>query len=58
MTNAISNSLAMSDMATTLHSCTNSRAHERKGPLIIDHGKGIFVYDLNGKEYIEGMAGL
>ena len=28
------------------------------GPLIIERGKGVRVYDENGKDYIEAMAGL
>src|SRR3546814_12852299 len=32
--------------------------HEANGPLVIERGKGIYVYDDQGKEYIEGMAGL
>jgi 4-aminobutyrate--pyruvate transaminase len=28
------------------------------GPLIIERGEGVFVYDTEGKAYIEGMAGL
>jgi 4-aminobutyrate--pyruvate transaminase len=34
------------------------KAHEAAGPFIVNEGKGIFVYDDQGKEYIEGMAGL
>lgn len=58
MTKALSNSLAATDVASGLHPYTDARAHERKGPMIIDRGKGIYVYDVNGKEYIEGLAGL
>lgn len=54
----LSNSLAHLDVTTTLHPYTDARAHERQGPVIIDRGKGIHVYDDAGKEYIEGLAGL
>ncbi|MCL6706299.1 aspartate aminotransferase family protein [Pseudomonas sp. R2.Fl] len=54
----LSNSLAATDIATTLHPYTNLRQHEQTGPLIISHGDGIRVYDERGKEYIEGLAGL
>lgn len=53
-----SNSLAHADISTSLHPYTDAREHERVGPLIIDRGKGIHVYDQGGKEYIEGLAGL
>ena len=53
-----SNSLAMRDIAHVLHPYTNWVKHEKEGPLVIEEGKGIFVRDSEGKEYIEGMAGL
>jgi 4-aminobutyrate---pyruvate transaminase len=34
------------------------RRHERIGPIVIDRGSGIYVYDDEGREYIEGLAGL
>ncbi|MEH6401728.1 MAG: aspartate aminotransferase family protein [Sneathiella sp.] len=52
------NSLASRDVQSLIHSYTNLSAHEEQGPLIIETGKGIYVYDDNGKEYIEGLAGL
>ncbi|RUY94352.1 MULTISPECIES: aminotransferase class III-fold pyridoxal phosphate-dependent enzyme, partial [unclassified Mesorhizobium] len=55
---ALSNSLAAADIATTMHPYTNLRQHEETGPLIISRGDGIRVYDERGKEYIEGLAGL
>ncbi len=56
--NEISNSLAAADIAHQMHPYTNMRAHEEQGPMIMTHGKGVYVYDSTGKEYIEGMAGL
>jgi 4-aminobutyrate--pyruvate transaminase len=53
-----SNSLAMRDVAHVLHPYTNWVKHEKEGPLVIEQGKGVFVTDSEGKEYIEGMAGL
>ncbi|WP_020592666.1 aspartate aminotransferase family protein [Kiloniella laminariae] len=52
------NSIARRDIAYCLHPYTNARAHEKKGPLVMTHGKGIEVFDDQGKSYIEGMAGL
>jgi 4-aminobutyrate--pyruvate transaminase len=46
------------DKAYHLHSYTNARALEKDGALVMDRGEGIYVYDTNGKQYIEGMAGL
>ncbi|MEK9660495.1 MAG: aminotransferase [Alphaproteobacteria bacterium] len=52
------NSAAARDIAYYVHPYTNMKAHEDAGPFIINEGKGIYVYDDQGKEYIEGMAGL
>ncbi|MBL4739745.1 MAG: aspartate aminotransferase family protein [Sneathiella sp.] len=52
------NSLASRDVQSLIHSYTNLSVHEQQGPLIIETGKGIYVYDDSGKEYIEGLAGL
>ncbi|MET0185768.1 MAG: aminotransferase class III-fold pyridoxal phosphate-dependent enzyme, partial [Achromobacter sp.] len=56
--NILSNSLAAADIASIMHPNTNLRQHERTGPLVIERGEGIRVYDDRGKEYIEGLAGL
>jgi 4-aminobutyrate---pyruvate transaminase len=54
----LSNSLAAADIATGFHPFTNARLHETKGPLIMDRGEGIYVYDVNGKQYMESFGGL
>ncbi|MDE4276619.1 aspartate aminotransferase family protein [Phaeobacter gallaeciensis] len=56
--NQRSNSLHASDMAHSMHPYTNMRLHEEKGPMIITGGNGARVYDDQGKEYIEALAGL
>ena len=53
-----SNSAAVRDIASVLHPYTNARRHEEAGPMVITEGKGIYVYDDQGREYIEGLAGL
>ena len=50
--------LARTDIDAVLHPYTNLAKHSETGPLVITHGKGIYVYDEQGKEYIEGLAGL
>ncbi|WP_121063327.1 aspartate aminotransferase family protein [Chachezhania antarctica] len=52
------NSLHASDIAHSMHPYTNMRLHEEKGPMIMTHGDGARVYDSEGKEYIEALAGL
>jgi 4-aminobutyrate--pyruvate transaminase len=44
--------------AFLLHPATNARRHETRGPTIIERGSGIYVYDDQGREYIEGIGGL
>jgi 4-aminobutyrate--pyruvate transaminase len=46
------------DIAHCIHPYTNLKLHLQRGPLILTEGKGIYVYDREGKEYIEGLAGL
>src|SRR6266480_3682057 len=50
--------LAVRDLETLVHPYTNLATLRETGPLIIERGQGVFVYDSNGKAYIEGMAGL
>ncbi|MDE4305126.1 aminotransferase [Phaeobacter gallaeciensis] len=42
-------------MAPVIYPTTNLTATEQ---MCIDHAQGIYVYDTDGKEYIEGLAGL
>ena len=55
---AVLNSPHARDIASLLHGMTNPIRLEREGPLILDEGHGVFVTDIEGNEYIEGMAGL
>lgn len=52
------NSPAARDVAYFLHPYTNAKAHEEQGPMIIERGEGVYVYDDAGKPYLEAMAGL
>lgn len=52
------NSLSARDVAYQIHPYTNARRHERIGPIVIERGSGIYVYDDQGREYIEALAGL
>lgn len=57
MKKAIS-TLAQKDIRHHLHPYTNARAHQEIGPLVIERGEGVYVYDEQGNAYIEAMAGL
>ncbi|MEO9529228.1 aspartate aminotransferase family protein [Roseibium sp.] len=52
------NSLEARDSASQLHSYADARRQEEAGALVIEKGDGIYVEDIGGKRYIEGMAGL
>ncbi len=54
----IPNSLHALDVASLIHPQSNLRAHLETGPTIITKGKGIFVYDEDGREFLEAAAGL
>jgi 4-aminobutyrate--pyruvate transaminase len=46
------------DVASVLHPYTNHVKLRETGPVIFERGKGIYVYDDKGREYIEAMSGL
>ena len=50
--------MAVRDIETVIHPYTNLARHRETGPLILNEGRGIHLYDDKGKRYIEGLAGL
>ena len=52
------NSLAARDVAYTMHPYTDFQVHRERGPLVVTRGEGIYVWDEDGKRYLEGLAGL
>ena len=52
------NSTAARDIAYALHPYTDHKAHLKAGPLVISRGQGVRVWDDQGNEYIEAVAGL
>ncbi len=56
--NHMPNSPEARDIAYHFHSYTNAIAHAEIGPMIIEKGDGIYVFDNQGTKYIEAMAGL
>ncbi|HEX7775361.1 MAG TPA: aminotransferase [Parvibaculum sp.] len=49
---------AVRDVETVIHPYTNLDAFRSTGPMIIERGEGIHVWDADGRKYIEGLAGL
>jgi 4-aminobutyrate---pyruvate transaminase len=41
-----------------IHPYTNMAKQQEQGPLVIVRGEGVRVFDEDGKEYIEGLAGM
>lgn len=52
------NSTAARDIAHQLHPYTNAVRHAETGPIVIEKGEGIYVFDDEGNRYIEALAGL
>ncbi|HQF30243.1 MAG TPA: aminotransferase [Hyphomicrobiales bacterium] len=46
------------DVEAVVHPYTPLNRLREIGPLVLERGRGVFVYDTQGREYIEGMAGL
>jgi len=50
--------LGKQDIAHVLHPNTILPEHEQFGPFVITAGKGVHLWDSDGREYIDGFAGL
>jgi 4-aminobutyrate--pyruvate transaminase len=57
-TAAMLSNLATRAVETLIHPYINQVTFRETGPKVIERGQGVRVYDSEGKEYIEGMAGL
>jgi 4-aminobutyrate--pyruvate transaminase len=44
--------------AHLLNSVSNLKMIREHGPLVISHGEGVYLWDTDGKQYIDGFAGL
>src|SRR5437868_4739550 len=49
---------ARRDHYVPLHPSTNLRTVQNEGPFVITRGEGVYIYDDEGRRYLEGMAGL
>ncbi len=41
-----------------LHPFSHLPTLQQSGPVVVDHGKGIYIYDDQGRRYLEGNSGL
>jgi 4-aminobutyrate--pyruvate transaminase len=46
------------DVEALIHPYTNLAKHREVGPVILERGKGVYVFDSHGRDYIDAMAGL
>ena len=49
---------ALRAVETLIHPYSNQDAIRHTGPTVFERGKGVYIYDVDGKQYLEGMAGL
>ncbi|MDQ0204654.1 adenosylmethionine--8-amino-7-oxononanoate transaminase [Pectinatus haikarae] len=47
------NKLVEDDLKYIWHPCSQMKDYEELPPIVIDHGKGSYLYDINGNEYID-----
>ncbi len=51
-------SVEAKDLAHVFHPTTNLKLHAQTGPAVHDRAAGVYLWDNQGKQYLEGMAGL
>lgn len=51
-------SMAARDLDALLHPQTHLGQHHRTGPMMLQRAEGVYMYDDQGKQYLEGLAGL
>ncbi|MGH7122365.1 MAG: aminotransferase class III-fold pyridoxal phosphate-dependent enzyme, partial [Acetobacteraceae bacterium] len=52
------NSLEARDIATLIHPQTDLERHRKDGPVVITRGRGAYITEAGGKEYLDAAAGL
>lgn len=58
LSNTLLSNTQARDMASLLHPFTNLTMLRKTGPTVIARGQGVFVYDAEGRDYLEAMSGL
>lgn len=51
-------SLQAKDLEYVLHPSTNLAQHQQQGPIVQTRAEGVYIWDDQGNQYLEGMAGL
>ena len=55
---SLNTAAARRDQSFHLHPATNLRMVQTEGPFVITRGEGVYIYDDEGRRYLEGMSGL
>src|SRR4051794_14967478 len=50
--------LVAKDKANLLHPVSNLKQVRENGPLVLARGEGVYLWDTDGKQYIDGISGL
>ena len=50
--------LVQSDASHLIHPLHQPATHHQSGPIILDRGEGALMWDVNGRQYIDALAGL
>ncbi len=58
MTYLAPNSIQARDIASLVHPQTNLAQHLEQGPMVINRGQGIYVWDDSGQQFLDAAAGL
>ena len=54
----VANSVQARDIASIVHPQTNLAQHLESGPMVVQHGRGCYIYDDSGTEFLDAAAGL
>jgi 4-aminobutyrate---pyruvate transaminase len=58
MTYVAPNSMQARDIASLVHPQTNLVQHLEQGPMVIERGQGIYIWDDSGQQFLDAAAGL
>jgi 4-aminobutyrate--pyruvate transaminase len=58
MTYTAPNSIQARDIASVVHPQTNLAQHINDGPIVVERGRGCYIYDDSGTEFLDAAAGL
>ncbi len=50
------NELSLKDLKYIWHPCSQMKDYEILAPIVIDHGEGIYLYDTDGKRYVDVIS--